>query len=347
MKKCIIAAGVCGSLLVSTLSADALKKSLSGMLNQKEEMPSMVNLSGISLGGKPKPVVPKTRPSTAVIATVNGHKVLKKEADRYLQERTGGKVKDFDLLPKEQKRALVRELALPYLIAADAESALSQEEKEALLSQAWVQKSAAKMAISDAQVEAAYEKLKAQAKAQSALRQIPPLDRVKKRIRMQIAEQKLVRDLLRGAEVRLAPDSESIAGYVGMMALTVDDVDRALQVMTRGRTKWSAVPEKERLRVLQMVAPGKLVAMAAKNGLTQKERETALANYWMQKQIAKIDVSDKEIEKRYRTIKKMAKQKKSTKKLPDLATLGPSLKMQIAQEKFVETLMKNAKIKLK
>jgi len=335
------------SLLCQSISADALKNSLSGMLNKKDEIPSMVNLNGLGLSGKPKPVMPKTRPSNAVVATVNGHKIIKKEVDRYLSDRTKGKVKNFDLLPKKQQMALVKEVSLPLLLAEGAEKGLSKMEKEAVLSNAWMQKSAAETEIPDEQIKMAYEKIKAQAKARSALQQIPPYSAIKERIKMQIVEQKVVGELMRGAEVRVEPSSDTIAGYVGMLALSIDDVNQALKMMTRGKMTWESVPQQEKKRVLQRIAPNKLVAMAAENGLSKKERETALSNYWMQKSISKVEVSDKEVKKRYEKIKKLAKKSKSKKKFPPLAEIEKSLKMQIAQEKFIDSLAKKAKIKLK
>ena len=82
MKKFFIFLGLSLTCMVSPLSADALKNSLTNMLNEKETS-SMVDLGSINLNGKPKPVqqVIKSRSSKAVIATVNGHKIIKKEAD--------------------------------------------------------------------------------------------------------------------------------------------------------------------------------------------------------------------------------------------------------------------------
>ncbi|QOR62459.1 hypothetical protein ACM66Z_03000 [Sulfurovum sp. ST-21] len=347
MKKIVVAIGLSSGLLIQSASADALKNSLSGMLNKKEETPAMVNLNGISLGSKPDRVKPKTRSAKAVIATVNGMEIVKKEADNYLSKRTKGKIKDFDLLPKKQRLALVKELALPMLLAEKAKKELSSEEKDAVLSRVWMQKSVAATNVPDEQVRAAYEKIKAQAKAQSALQQIPPFEAVKDRIKLQIIEQQVVAQLLNGAKIRVEPSSDTIAGYVGMMALTIDEVNKALQIRTNGKMTWATLPEKERKRVLQMVAPAKLIALAAKNGLSNEEQDTALANYWMQKKLSRISVTDEEAKRRYEKIKKMAKRSQNKKKLPEYTELEKSLKMQIAQEKFIEKLTKKAKITLK
>jgi hypothetical protein len=346
MKKIVAAIGL-SSLFFQNVSADALKNSLSGMLNKKEETPSMVNLNSLGMRGEPKPVMPKTRSSKAVVATVNGKKIIKKEADRYLSERTRGKVKNFDLLPKKQQLALIKEISLPMLLAERAKKELTDLEKEAVLSSAWMQKTAENSNISDAEIEAVYEKIKAQTKARSPLQQVPPLASLKGRIKKQIVEQQTVEKLMEGVQIRVEPSSETVAGYVGMLALSVDDVNRALNVMTKGKMTWATLPPSEKGRVLQMVAPNKLIALAAKNNLSEKEKETALSNYWMQKSIARIDVDEKAVKKRYQRIKKMTKKSKSRKKLPSFTELEPSLKMQIAQEKFMDQIAKEAKIKLK
>jgi len=341
MKRVLVAAGLCAGLMAQSASADALKNVLSQKLHAEESTPGMVNLDIL---GAPRPVKPKSRSSKAVIAVVNGHKIIKKEADHYLSKRTKGKVTDFDLLPREQRLALVKELSLPTLLAAGAEKELSQEEKNAVLSRAWMAKEAQDINITDAELRAAYEKIKAQAKARSALQQVPPFEALKERIRMQMIEQRILGKLMEGAAVRVAEGTDGVAGYVGMMAIGIDDVDKALQVMTKGKMRWETLPAKDKPRVLQMVAPGKYIALAAKNGLSRDQKKIALSNYWMQKSISQIDVTDKEVKKRY---EKMQKKAKGKKKLSEYKTLKKTLKMQIANEKFIERLVKKANIKLK
>ena len=344
MKKLVVAIGLCAGLMVQNVSADALKNVLSKKLHSQDSMPGMVNLDALN---NAQPVRPKSRPSKAVVATVNGEKIIKKDADAYLSKRTKGQVKDFDLLPKKQRLALIKEMSLPILLADGAAKELSQEEKDAVLSRAWMSKATAEANVTDAQIEAAYEKIKAQARAQSALQQIPPLEAVKDRIKMQIVEQQVIGQLMRGADVRVADDSSDIAGYVGMMAISIDDVNKALQAMTKGKMTWATVPEKDKKRVLQMVAPSKFIALAAKNGLTEEQQKNALSNYWMKKSLSQISVTDEEAKKRYEKIKKLQKKSKTKKELPDYATLEKTLKMQVANEKFIENLTKKAKIKLK
>ena len=132
MKKYFILLGITVGLFQGTASADALKNSLTTMLNEKEDTSSMVNLGGINLNNPQAPAQKtiKTRPDSTVIATVNTHKIIKKDADAYLKQRTQGKVTDFDFLPPEQRGKLVKELSLPLLVIDTAKKELSEEEKQ-------------------------------------------------------------------------------------------------------------------------------------------------------------------------------------------------------------------------
>ena len=112
MKKYLVVLSLSLGLLVNSVSADALKNSLTNMLNEKDTSPSMVNLSNLNINGKSEPVQQeiKTRSSKAVVATVNGHKILKKEADAHLKKRTQGKMSNFDHLPKKQRLRHIQEM---------------------------------------------------------------------------------------------------------------------------------------------------------------------------------------------------------------------------------------------
>ena len=96
-----------------------------------------------------------------------------------------------------------------------------------------------------------------------------------------------------------------------------------------------------------MMAPAKLVAAESKKSLTDKEKEAALAGFWMQKKMSTTEVSDKVDKEAYNKMKKAAKEAKSTQEIPPFDEIKNSIKMQLAQEKVVSELMKNAKINVK
>jgi len=204
MKKLCVLVGVSLALAVSTVSADALKNSLTNIMNEKDA-PSMVDLGNINLNAKPRPVkkVRKKRSSKAVVATVNGHKILKKETDSYLSQRTGGKVTNFDNIPPNQKSRLIQEMSLPILVADAAEKGLSDNEKESIYTRTWMQKEALKTKISDDQILEVYNQLTQQAKDNNNTENIPPFDSIKDKLRIQMIEKTIIGKLMENIKIEV------------------------------------------------------------------------------------------------------------------------------------------------
>jgi len=141
--------------------------------------------------------------------------------------------------------------------------------------------------------------------------------------------------------------SAKTAGSVNGMKITVAEANKALKLLTKGKMTWAKLPKDGKKQLIEMMAPSKLVSAASKRGLSKKEKESALAGYWMQKKTAKIRISDKEAKKTYNEMKKAAKKIKSKKKIPPFSKSKNNIKMQLAQERVVKHLMKNAKIRVK
>jgi hypothetical protein len=137
------------------------------------------------------------------------------------------------------------------------------------------------------------------------------------------------------------------AATVNGMEITVAEADGALKTLTKGDMTWAKLPEKDRKQLIEMMAPSKLVAAASKKGLTDKEKEAALAGFWMQKKMSGVGISDDEAKAAYEKMKKAAEAAKSKQQIPSFDQAKNNIKMQLAQEKVVGELMKNAKIKLK
>ena len=137
------------------------------------------------------------------------------------------------------------------------------------------------------------------------------------------------------------------AATVNGMVITVDEANKALDVLTKGQKKWNTLPAEGKKQLIQMMSPSKLVAAKAKKDLTKKEKEAALSGFWMQKEMAKAKVSDAEAKKAYDAMKAAAKKAKSKQKIPAYNKAKNSVKMQVAQEKVIGKLMKTAKIKVK
>ncbi len=136
------------------------------------------------------------------------------------------------------------------------------------------------------------------------------------------------------------------AGKVNGMVITVKEANKALKVLTGGKMTWSKLPKEGRKQLITMMAPGKLVAAEAKRRLSRKEKDAALAGFWMQKEMSKIRISDKEAKKAYDRMVAAAKKAKSKQKIPPFKKIKNNIKAQLAQEKIVARLMKKAKIKV-
>ncbi len=204
MKKLCVLLGLSLTVLISPVSADGLKNSLTNMLNEKETS-SMVDLGNINLSGKAKPVqqVRKTRSSKAVIATVNGHKIIKKQADDYLNKRTQGKVSNFDAIPSEQQKRLLYELSLPLLILDAAKNELSAVEKQAIYTRTWMKKEALRTTITDEEALVAYNQITKQAQENNATAPVPPFESVKDKLKLQMMEKTIVGKLMKDIEIKV------------------------------------------------------------------------------------------------------------------------------------------------
>jgi len=137
------------------------------------------------------------------------------------------------------------------------------------------------------------------------------------------------------------------AATVNGMEITVAEVNEVLNALSQGKMTWEKLPEDGKKELIERMAPSKLVVAASKKDLTDTEKDAALAGFWMQSKMSKIEVSDKEAEEAYNKIKKAAEAAKSKQKLPEFNAAKNNIKMQLAQEKVVSELMKNAKIELK
>jgi len=191
-------------LLSLSLSADELKNSLNRMLNEKDKKPSL-NLSHINLDGKPRYVkkTPRTRSKKAVVATVNGKKIVKRDADNYLKERTKGKVKNFDLLSRKQRKNLIKELAFPIVAIQVAKKELSDEEKDAIYSRNWMQKQAQAVKISDDDAMVIYKQIERQAQDRNETHRLLPFESVKNKIKGQMLEKSILGKLMQGVEIEI------------------------------------------------------------------------------------------------------------------------------------------------
>ncbi len=333
------------ALFTSAVSADALKNSLTNMLHKKET-PAMVDLSRLDVNGRVAAPQPKTRSSKAVVATVNGTKIIKKDADAYLEKRTQGQVKNFDMLPDEQRLKLIQEMSVSEVADDIAQKELTEQEKTAVYTRLWMQKKASVSPVTDAEVEKVYADLKKRAIESKSTKPIPEFNSIKNNMKMQMTEKKLMGELMKDVKVTVI-DANMIAGSVNDMYISIEDANNALNAISKGKATWRSIPKADKERVLKMIAPTKLIEVAVKTDLSEKEKKTAITNFWMQNKVMKTEVSDAALKSAYSKLQKASKQAKSKQKIPDFEQMKNTLHMQVAKEKVVAGLMKTADIKLK
>lgn len=205
MKKLFVLIGITTMVLNTTLSADALKNSLTNIMNT-DDSTNLVNLSNINLNAKPKPVkkVHINRDDSAVIATVNGHPVIKKDADGYLRQRTKGKVSNFDKISSQQQKMLLQELSLPILALEAARNELTDLEKQTIFTRAWMQKEASVINIKDEDIQSVYDTLKQQSIDTNDTRTIPPFEQIKENLRVQMIEKSIMTGLMKDVKIEVA-----------------------------------------------------------------------------------------------------------------------------------------------
>ena len=274
MKKSLIAIGLSIFVLTSPIVADALKSSLTNLLNE-EDSTGMVNLDGISINGKAKPQAShnnfvKSRSPDTIIATVKGSEIRKKEADAFLKKVTKGKVNDFDRLPEEQQKVLIQELAKehtfknvksrqdtaivatvngiditkkeadnflnavsagrakdfdrldikqrevlindlarPIVIGDVADANLTDKEKDAALKQLWLRKQRANIEVTNEETLALYEAKKTKALATNSNVEIPAYISLGDALKNEIFEKKVMGKLMKDVKIEVNYDTNT------------------------------------------------------------------------------------------------------------------------------------------
>jgi len=205
MKKILVLGCISVSLISTSLSADALKNSLTNIM-KKDDSTQMVDLSNISLNGKPRHVkkVRKNRSANTVIGMVNKHKILKKDADAYLAQRTHGKINNYDGISPKQQKMLMQELSLPLLATEAAKKDLTPLDKETIFNRTWMQKEARKMQIKDDEVRVIYDQLKQKSIDNNDTRNIPEFEAIKDRLKMQMVEKSIMGKLMKDVNITVA-----------------------------------------------------------------------------------------------------------------------------------------------
>lgn len=143
-----------------------------------------------------------------------------------------------------------------------------------------------------------------------------------------------------------------VVAVVGSKKITKEEVDQYLGLRTQGHAvDFDKLEKKEQKGLIEEMAIPLLAAQKAEKEFTKDEKERIFANViaraWMQKVVSDIKVTDKESKAMYDKIVKLAKSTNKEAQIPTFEKVKEEMKMQVAQEKVAQNLIKDAKIELK
>lgn len=140
--------------------------------------------------------------SATKAAMVNDIEISVKEVNTALKSLTKGK-QTWETLPDSGKIQLIQMLAPSKLVAVVAKKEVSRSEKESAYASVWMQKSLGKVKVSDKEAKKAYNKMKKIAKKTKSKKSFPSFDKLKKSIKMQLAQEKVIKRLIKKAKIVL------------------------------------------------------------------------------------------------------------------------------------------------
>jgi len=202
MKKTFIATLLFAFVTISF--ADGLSNSLNTLIHKKDNTPN-VNLDNLRIDARPRVVHKKikTRAKTAIVATVNGKNIIKRDADKYLSKVTKGKIKNFDRLTLRQKRRLIKDISLPIIAYIEAKKVLTKKEIDGVLSSAWIRKKGQTIKVADEEALKVYDTIKKQAIANNTEDKLVSFKQVKNNLKGQIVQKKIMSTLIKDANITI------------------------------------------------------------------------------------------------------------------------------------------------
>jgi len=115
-----------------------------------------------------------------------------------------------------------------------------------------------------------------------------------------------------------------------------------LKVATKGKATYKVLTPKDKKALVERLAVDKLVLKTALKEVSKVEQDRVIAGFWLQKKVAKLKISTKEIKKAYKENKKFFKDKKG--KVLPYSKVKDIIKTSLLQKKVVAKLMKKAKV---
>jgi hypothetical protein len=311
--------------LTTAISADALKNTLMN-LKPNNSASSMMGYGNLGVNKKPKKSQQsfKRRSSKTVLATVNGHKIRKKDADKYLKKVTKGKIKDYDRLPKKQRKLLLSDLKkiykAKYFKGRSGDTVIGHYDDNTSV----------------------YKKEADTYVKKVTKGKVKDLDMLPRKQRLLV-----LKDLQKMYSMKhfKSRPKETIIATVNEHNITKGEADNYIAQVTQGNIKdFDRLDEKQKSVVIQDLVRPVLLANEAQNNMTEEEKALLFRQVWIDKQMAKTEVSNEEMLAFYESMKKETLAKNPNAKIPPYISLGDRLKKQVLEKKIIEKLMKGVEI---
>ncbi len=135
-----------------------------------------------------------TSVAAKVIGSVNGIPIKEKEANKLLKVLTKGKLKYSQLKPQDKKE-IVKRLAVDKLVIKTAYRNLSKKERDFVIANAYMAKKTRGIKVTNSEAKKAYNNLK------KSGAKIESYSKVKKVIKMQLRQKKVVDRLMKKAKI--------------------------------------------------------------------------------------------------------------------------------------------------
>ena len=147
------------------------------------------------------------------------------------------------------------------------------------------------------------------------------------------------------AKPKSRPETATVATVNGI-PIKKKDADKFLALASKGQaTDIDLLPKKQRDALLQGMAASVVIENKAKKAVPEEIKNKLAARYWAEKEMMKVEVSDKEAKDFYKKNKSKFKGKDG--KQLSFDKVERFIQMQLKQEKFNKQLMKNAKVVIK
>lgn len=139
--------------------------------------------------------------SAKVIGRVNGYPILERDANAFVKFATKGKIKQYRLLRPQDKKDVVKRLAVDALLVGMAKKHLSRQELNQVIVNYWLSKKIKNVKVKPEDVKKAYTENKKFFKGPDG--KILPFEKVKDVIAVSLKQKKYVAKLMESAKITM------------------------------------------------------------------------------------------------------------------------------------------------